>query len=131
MAHWTEERIAFGLGLLGGLVFLLAAFLALIIGSVDLASDRLNGTLAAGSQALLLAALGALGGLFAYLGYHEWRDRPFSAALLLILVAVIGVMIGGPGTGALPLVGAMLVGLAGILYLLEPMKRAARYVTTA
>src|SRR5580658_4281468 len=117
MRDWSEERVGFALGIAGGLAFLLGALLALVTGSLDVVTGRLVGGLTAGSDALILLALGTLSLLFASLGYHAWRGRPFSAALLLLLVAVLAVSVSGPGMGALPLIGAMLVGLAGVLYL--------------
>jgi hypothetical protein len=131
MENWSEERIGFLLGILGGLMFVLGAILAFVTGSIDLVTGRLVVGLSVGTESFLLAVLGVLSGLFAYLGYRAWRARPFSAALMLLIVAVIGAMSSGPGAAGLPLVGAVLVGLAGILYLIEPMKRAAHYVATA
>ncbi|MCI4366546.1 MAG: hypothetical protein L3K08_02210, partial [Thermoplasmata archaeon] len=107
------------------------ALVTVFTGSVDLIVGRVYGALDAWSQAIVLAALGGLAVGFSYLGHTEWRNRPFSAALLLMIVAVLAALTGGPGMGALALIGAMLVGLSGVLYVIEPMKRAAHYAATA
>ncbi|MCI4368867.1 MAG: hypothetical protein L3K09_04815 [Thermoplasmata archaeon] len=130
MANWTEERVALALGLSGGLVFLVGAFVTLLTGSVDLVTGRLTGALDLWSDALLLSVLGGLAMLFSYLGHSTWRDRPFSAALVLIVVALLAAAVLGPGTVVFTLIGAMLVGVAGVLYLIDPMTRAVHYVAT-
>jgi hypothetical protein len=131
MTNWSEERVGHALGLAGGVLFLLAALVTLFTGTVDLAFGRMYGALDAWSDALILAVLGGLAIGFSHLGYTAWRERPFSAALLLIVVAILAAMIPGPGVGALALLGAILVALAGVLYFIEPMKRAAHYVAAA
>lgn len=134
MANWndlTEERVGYGLGLLGGILFLLGALVALLTGTVDLVGGRISVALNALSETLLLVVFGGLALFFSFLGHRSWRDRPVSAGLLLVVVAFLGAVTLGLGPNVLALIGALLVVLAGVLYLVEPMKRAAHYTARA
>jgi hypothetical protein len=78
---------------------------------------HLGPALALGSQAIVLLVLGFLAALFAYLGSHGWRDRPLASGIVLLVIALLGWFLVGPGAGLLVLVGGIFVFLAGILYL--------------
>ncbi|HXQ94914.1 MAG TPA: hypothetical protein VN864_07115 [Thermoplasmata archaeon] len=131
MTIWNEEKVGYALGLVGGVLFLLAAAVTWLTGSVDLVLGRTYGAFNAWSDALVLAVLGGLAILFSHLGYTVWRERALSAAVLLIVVAFLAAVVLAPGMGVLAVLGAVLVALAGVLYLLEPMKRAAHTVVAA
>lgn len=131
MSNLTEERVAYGLGLLGGVLFLLGALVAFAVSTVDLLSGRTLGALGAGSETLLLGVFGALAIFFAYLGHSPWRDRPAAAGLLLIVIAFLAATVIGLLPNVLALIGAVLTALSGVLLLVEPMRRAAHVVVTA
>ena len=131
MVYLTEERLGYGFGLLGGVLLLLGALVALTMGAVSLVSGSLHAALNAWSETVVLAVVGGLAIFFAFLGHQSWRDRPTSAGLLLVVVAFLGALALGFGGNVVALVGVLFVGLGGLLYLIEPMRRAAHVVVTA
>jgi len=131
MVELTEERVAFGLGALGGALLLLGALVAVVVGTVDSLQGRWDGAVAQGASALLLALLGALALLFAYLGLREWRSRPTTVGLVLLVVALLAAITAGTGPLALALAGVVCVALAAVLDLVEPMRRATAAVLAA
>ena len=131
MVDWTEERLGFGFGWLGGVLLLVGALLALVVGLFDLATARFPGALGAWSETVLLAVLGALAILFTEMGHRAWRDRPGSAGVLLVVVGVLGWAMLGFRPDLVALIGALFAALAGVLYLIPPMSRAFHRATAA
>ncbi len=119
MTTLTERNLAYGFGLLGGLLFLLAALVSAVIGTVDFASGRFAGALGSADSAIVLIVLGALALLFAYLGHHEWSDRPIVTGIALIAVAIIG-WAAAPGLNLAAILAPIFVLLAGLVYLVSP-----------
>ena len=126
MAEITEQRLGFGFGLLGGLLFALGGLVSLLLGTADLILGRPIGALNAASEGVLLLVIGGLALLFSWLGHRSWTSRPITSGVLLVLVAVIGWVVVGIGSSLLGLIGSLFVFLAGVLYLLEPAQRAIR-----
>jgi hypothetical protein len=126
MSNITERALGFGFGVLGGLLIALAAFIGLLIGGFDLAMGRLPAAVDAESEALVLAVLGGLGMLFAFLGHRPWADRPVTSGVLLLLIAVLAWATVGPAESVLALVGILFVLLAGVLYLIPPARYTVR-----
>lgn len=131
MTELTERTVAYGLGLLGGLLFVVGAIVAIVTGTVDLVVGRAMSAIGSGSQAVLLFVLGGLALFFAWVGQHGWKSRSFTSGLLLVLVAVIGWVVVGLGSNIIALVGAILVFLAGVLQLIDPAARAIHTAATA
>ena len=131
MVDLSEERVGYGFGLIGGLLFLIGALVALMAGTLELVGGRIAVGLNAVSTTVLLAVFGVLAIFFARLGHRGWSDRPVSAGLLLIVVALLGALTVGLGANVLALVGAVFVLLGGLLYLVEPAKRAATHLAMA
>jgi hypothetical protein len=105
---------------LGELSFVPGAPVALRRGSLDPVTGLEHAELSAESYTAIRSALGALAELFASLGHEGWRSRPFSGAGLLLIVAVVGGVLDGPGAGGVSLLGAQMLGLAGVLLSTEP-----------
>jgi hypothetical protein len=131
MAEWTEQRLAYGFGLLGGGLIALGGLVSLVIGAADLALGHPYGALGAVSAAIVLLVVGGLAGFFAWMGRHDWSARPLASGIMLIVIAVIGWAVVGIDASLLALIGSLFVFLAGILFVLEPAKRAATTVASA
>lgn len=130
MAELTEARVGFGLGLLGGILIALGGLVSLAIGTADLVMGRSIGALAAGSEGVVLLVVGGLAVFFAWLGRRAWSARPLASGILLVVVAVLAWAVVGVEGNLLALVGSLFVVLAGVLFLLEPAKRAASAVVS-
>jgi hypothetical protein len=131
MAEWTEQRLGYVFGLLGGGLIALGGIVSLIVGAADLALGHPYGAIGAVSAAIVLLVVGALAALFAWMGRHDWSARPLASGIMLIVIAVIGWAIVGIDASLLALIGSLFVFLAGVLYVLEPAKRAAASVASA
>ena len=131
MASLTESRLGYGFGLLGGFLIALGGIVALILGTADLVTGRVLGGASLMSEAIVLFVVGALAAFFAYLGSHGWSDHPLTSGVILVIIALFGWGLLSLGTNVVALVGGIFVFLAGILYLVEPTKRAVTAVATA
>ena len=131
MAELTEQKLGYWFGVLGGGLLLVGALVSFLVGIVDLAAGRAFGAIDAWSATVLLGIVGGLSMLFARLAYRSWNNRPLSGGILLIVVAVVGWAALGLGANVLALVGALFVFLAGVLFLIEPVKREVSSLATA
>ena len=131
MADITEQRVGYGLGLVGGALIALGGLLSLAIGTADLVRGRSLGALNAASEAVVLFVVGGLAVFFAWLGHRAWSARPLASGVLLVVVAILAWAVVGVGANLLALVGSLFVVLAGVLYLLEPAKKAASAVVNS
>lgn len=131
MAELTEQRLGYGFGLLGGALIVLGGLVSLAFGAADLLTGRPYGALNAMSGAVVLFVVGALSAFFAWLGHRAWSSRPLASGVLLVVMAFLGWLIVGVGADVLALIGTLFVFLAGVLYVLEPAKRAASAVVSA
>ena len=131
MAEWTEQRLGYGFGLLGGALIALGGVVNLVAGTADLLLGRPIGAISAASAAVVLFVVGGLAILFAWLGRHDWAPRPFASGILLVVTAVVGWVVVGIDVNLLALVGSLFAFLAGVLFLIEPARRTAIAVTSA
>jgi hypothetical protein len=131
MTDLTERTLGRGFGLLGGVLILVAAVVALLVGAADLVLGRSFGALNAASEAILLFVVGALALFFTWLAHTSWSGRPITSGILLVVVAVIGWGMLGLGTNIIALVGSLFVFLAGVLYLIPPAVSGVRTLATA
>lgn len=122
MTSITERSLGFGFGAIGGLLIVLAAFVGMVLGTVDLATGHAMGALQAASEAFVLAVLGGLAVLFAYLGHRPWADRPVTSGVLLLVVGLLAWAVVGIGASVFALVGTLFVILGGVLYLIPPAR---------
>jgi drug/metabolite transporter (DMT)-like permease len=120
----TERTLGHLFGLVGGLLILVGGLVALVFGVADLALGHALAFAGAASEAFVLFVVGALVLLFAYLGEHGWRDRAFAAGVMLVILAIVGWAALGLGSNVVALIGGILALLAGVLYLIEPTRRA-------
>jgi hypothetical protein len=131
MENITERGLGHLFGLIGGALIIVGGVVAAAFGFADLVLGHTFGAMSALGEAVVLAVVGALVMLFAYLGDHEWRDRPVASGVLLVLLALIGWAVLGLGVNVLALVGGIFALLAGALYLIEPSQKAFRAVASA
>jgi hypothetical protein len=131
MSELTEERIGYGFGLLGGLLFLAGALVAAFAGVFFAVTGHPYGTLGAWSAALVLTVLGLVAMFFAYVGHRNWSGHTAVAGVLLLVVALLGWAVSGFGVNVLALIGDIFVLFAGLLYLVQPAVRASRAVVGA
>jgi len=131
MSDLTERKLGWGFGLLGGVLIVVAAIVSVLVGTVDLVTGRFGGALDAGTEAILLFAVGALGLFFSYLAYRPWSDHPITPGVLLVVIAAIGWGVFGLGGNVIALLGALFVFLAGLLFLLRPAVASVKSLATA
>lgn len=131
MVDITERRLGFGFGLLGGGLFVLAALIGLMTSVLDAATGHATSALNAGSSAIALFVIGGLALLFAYLAHRNWSNRPIVSGVLLVVIAALGWGVLGFGANVIALIGAIFVFLAGVLFLVEPVKTEVAHLTTA
>ncbi len=131
MADLTERTLGYGFGLLGGLLIVVGAIVALVVGAVDLAVGRTFGSIGAWSESIVLFVVGGLALFFAYLGQHSWRDHSLTTGILLVVIALLGWAVLGLGANLVALLGAIFVFLSGVLYLIEPTRRVVHNVATS
>jgi hypothetical protein len=131
MENTSERAIGHLLGLVGGLLIVIGGIVAAAFGFGDLVLGRAFGAAAALSEGIVLVVVGGLVLLFAHMGEHAWRDRPFVSGVLLVVLALVGWAVLGLGVNLLALVGGIFALLAGVLYLVEPAQRAAKALAAA
>lgn len=123
--------MGYAFGLVGGLLFVAAGIVAIATGTADLILGRALGAIDSWTQAAVLFVVGGLGLLFGYMARHQWSARPVVGGTMLAVTGVIGwgAMLLGPSL--LGLLGAILVFLAGVLYLVEPVGHGIARAATA
>ena len=131
MVEWTEQRLGYGFGLLGGVLIAIGGLASLVLGTVELVLGRPHGALNAASEAVLLLVVGGLAIFFAWLGHGDWRLRPISTGVVLAVLAFLGWLVVGVGANLLALLGSLFGFLGGVLFLVEPAKQAASSVVHA
>jgi hypothetical protein len=131
MAELTEQRLGYGFGLLGGALIALAGLVSLSVGTAELLLGRPLVAIGAAGNAMVLFVVGGLAMFFAWLSRHDWSARPFASGVLLTLLAVVGWAIVGIDSSLLALIGSLFAFLAGVLFLIEPTRKAAAAVVSA
>jgi len=131
MAELTEQRLGYGFGLLGGALIALGGLVSLVVGAADLVLGRPFGAVSAVGNAVILFVVGGLALFFAWLARHDWSSRPFASGLLLAILAIVGWVVVGIDASLLALIGSLFVFLAGVMFLIEPAKKAVASVASA
>jgi len=131
MAELSEQRLGYGFGLLGGALIALGGLVSLIVGTADLLLGRPIGAIGAASNAVVLFVIGGLAMFFAWLARHDWSSRPLASGVLLVVLAVVGWAIVGIDASLLALVGSLFAFLAGVLFLVQPAKKAVELAASA
>jgi hypothetical protein len=116
-------------GIVGGALICLGGIIAAVFGIADAALGRGIGLgVASLSEALLLFVVGGLVLFFTYLGGSSRNERALTSGILLVVLAVVGWGVLGLGGNLVALVGSLFAFLAGLLYLVDPARRAAHAV---
>jgi CHASE2 domain-containing sensor protein len=131
MAELTEQRLGYGFGLLGGALIGIAGLVSLSVGTADLLLGRPLIAVGDAGNAVVLFVVGGLAMFFAWLSRHDWSTRPFASGVLLAVLAVVGWAIVGIDSSLLALIGSLFAFLAGVMFLIEPTRRAAASVVSA
>lgn len=131
MAEITEQRLGFLFGLLGGALIALGGLVSLAFGARDLLLGHYPGAIGAASAGIVLFVLAGLALLFAWLGHRTWSSRPLASGVILVVLAFLAWVVVGVGANLLAIVGSLFVFLAGVLYLLEPAKKAITAAASA
>ena len=131
MAEMTEQRLGYLFGLLGGGLIALGGLVSLVVGTADLFLGRPYGAIGAASNAVVLFVIGGLAMFFAWLARHDWNARPLASGVLLVVLAVVGWALVGIDASLLALVGSLFAFLAGVLFLIQPARKAAELAVSA
>lgn len=119
MSEFGDRKIAGLLGLLGALLLGLEGLLDLIRGAVYLAVRHGVGSFATFDQALILIVVAIVIAAFAVLGAVHREGRAVVAGAVLIVIAIVGWLELGFGSGVLALLGALLTLLGGVVFLVS------------
>jgi hypothetical protein len=120
----TERTMGHLFGLIGGLLIVVGGLVAAAFGIADLIVGHTLAGAGAVAEAIVLFVVGALVLLFAHMGEHAWRDRAFASGVMLVILAIVGWAVLGLGSNVVALIGGIFALLAGVLYLIEPTRRA-------
>jgi hypothetical protein len=117
MSDGGDRRIAAIFGVLGAALLVLEGFIDLLRGVVYLAIGRGFGAFGPFDQAVILVVMGLVVGLFALLGRYRSEGRSLVAGVVLIVIAIVGWLGLGFGSGILGLLGTVFVLVSGVVYL--------------
>jgi len=119
MAGSSDRYIGAVFGILGAVLLFVEAILDLVRGVVYLAFG--HGVRAFGpfDQAIVLLVIGAIVAVFSMLGGSRREDRGVLAGAVLVVLALVGWLLLGFGTGVLALLASILVLIAGIVFLVS------------
>jgi len=117
MTDGGDRRIAVAFGLLGAVLLVLEGLVDLVRGVVYLAIGRGLQAYGPFDQAVILVVMGLVVGLFAVLGRAHAEGRSLLAGIVLIVLAVIGWLGLGFGSGVLGLLGTVFLLISGVVFL--------------
>jgi len=117
MEPGNDRGIAALFGFLGGVFLALDGLLDLVSGAVYVAIRRNFAALGAFDEGIVLVVLGLVVAFLALLGRHRAHDRSLAAGIALVLLAFLGWLALGLGTGVLAVLGLIFVLISGILFL--------------
>ena len=112
-----DRRLGLVFGLRGSLLIILDGLLRAIGGALLLVFGHGRSALGTWDQAFVLVAVGLIAGFLSLYGRSGVRDRGLAAGVALIVLAVLGWFALGLGNELLALLGAALVLIGGILFL--------------
>ena len=105
------------LGLLGAALLALDALIDLVRGVVYLAVGRGFRAFGPFDEALVFLVVAAVVAFFSTLGGMRREDRSLLAGAVLVVVAIAGWLALGFAAGVLPLLAALLILIAGVVFL--------------
>ncbi len=118
MSTTSDHRVASLFGLLGAVLLIVQGILDLLSGVVYLAVG--HGVRAYGSfdQAVIFVIVGLIVGFFAAAGRIRRDERTIVTGVILIVLALVGWLALGFGSGVLGILAAVLILISGVVYLL-------------
>jgi len=119
MGETGDRKLAALLGLLGAVLIALDGLLDLARGVFYLAVGRGGHAFVPFDQALIYFVVGLLVALFSVLGGLRRDGRAVVAGAVLVVIAVVGWLALGLGAGVLAILGALLVLVAGVVFLVS------------
>lgn len=131
MSENSEQRLGYVFGLVGALLIGLGGLLAVLMGVADAIAGRTLAAFNSESAAVVWFVVAGLAAAFAWMGRREWSTRPLTSGVLLVALAVVAWAVVGVNSSLLAVIGALFVFLAGLLYLLEPAKKAVGQIAAA
>jgi hypothetical protein len=131
MGEMTERSLGRAFGLLGGILLLLGGLLALVLGTAELVVGRPYTAVSAGSEGIVLLVIGVIALVFSNLASGSWSGRPAVSGVMLMVVSLVAWVTLGLGGNIVALLGAILVFLAGVLYLVNPALKAVGSATAS
>ncbi len=119
MSAEGDRRLGLVLGLLGAGLIVLDGLFDAVSGVLFLATNgRVFHSTGFWGQAVLFLVTGFLMGFFAILGRSRGPEHSLTAGVVLVVLVLAGWFVLGLTAGVLPLLGSLLVLIAGILFLL-------------
>lgn len=112
-----DRRLGMIFGLIGAAFLVLAGLFDLVGSVVFLAVGHGLRALDALDQSIVFIVVGLLIGFFAVLGRVRGGDRTFVIGLILIVLALVGWLALGFGSGVLAILASIFVLIGGIFYL--------------
>ena len=117
MTAQGDRRLAAVLGILGAVLIALDGLLDLARGVFYVVVGRGDHAYLPFDQALIFFVVGLLVGVFAAMGASREEERALLVGVVLIVIVIVGWLTLGFGSGVLAILGALLVLLAGVIFL--------------
>lgn len=114
-----DRAVAALFGLLGAVLIALEGLLDLVRSVIYLAVGRGGHSYQPFDQGVIFLVLGLIIAVFSILGVQRHQERTAVAGAVLIVVAVFGWVTLGLGSGLLAILGAILVMVGGVVFLVS------------
>ncbi len=112
-----ERRLGMIFGLLGAALIVVAGIVRAIGGTLELALGHAGRAIGAWEGGILFLVVGGLIGFFALFGRSGPGERGHVSGAVLVVLAVVGWLLLGFGSGLLALLGTVLTLVGGVVYL--------------
>lgn len=117
MVDDSDRKIGAALGLVGSVLIALDGLLDVARGVVYLAIGRAGHAFQPFDQGLVLLVVGFISALFSLLGGVRRDAHATVAGAVLVVVAIVGWLVLGLGSGLLTILGGVLVLVGGVVFL--------------
>ncbi len=112
-----DRRLGAALGLIGAVLLALGGLVDLARGLWDLAVRHGLSTIPAVDEGIVAIVVALLVGVFAVLGGLRSEDRAMVAGVVLIVIAIVGWLALGFGSGLLAILATVFIVIAGVVFL--------------
>jgi hypothetical protein len=119
MSSSGDRYLGAALGLIGAVLLFLEAFLDLVRGVVYLAFGHSVRAFGPFDQSLVLIVIGIVVAIFAALGGSRREERAMVSGAVLVVLALVGWLLLGFGTGVIALLASILILVAGVVFLVS------------